>query len=91
MIPRLEPPDAPAAKRRTSDGAISDGPIGPQASGYSILRAGSLDAAVTLAQGCPVLQPGGQIPDLRDDRDVGAPRCLRQISCLFVYYGLHHR
>jgi len=49
------------AKSVKSDGSIGDGPIGSPSSGYSILRAGSLDAAVTLAQGCPLLQAGGQI------------------------------
>ena len=30
-------------------------------SGYSILKAASLDAAVAMASGCPVLQGGAQI------------------------------
>ena len=31
------------------------------ATGYSILKADSLNAAVDLAKGCPVLQSGGKI------------------------------
>jgi hypothetical protein len=31
------------------------------ATGYSILKADSLDAAVEMARSCPVLQGGGQI------------------------------
>jgi hypothetical protein len=29
--------------------------------GYSIIQAGSLDAAVELAKGCPILESGGSI------------------------------
>ena len=51
----------PASATRTisASGSVSDDPAGP--SGYSILRADSLDAAVTLAKGCPVLQGGASI------------------------------
>jgi hypothetical protein len=40
------------------DGAVadSDGPTG-----YSIIRADSLDAAVAIAQGCPVRHGGGSV------------------------------
>jgi len=31
------------------------------ASGYSIIKADSLSAAVEMAKGCPILQSGGQI------------------------------
>ena len=34
-----------------------DAPI----SGYSVLKADSLDAAVKMAQGCPIIQGGGSI------------------------------
>jgi len=54
-------PFAPGARSIASDGAVSDGPIGTPASGDSILRAASLDAAVELARGCPLLQANGQI------------------------------
>lgn len=49
------------AKRITGDGIVSDGPVGPMASGYSILKADSLGAAVEMASHCPVLQGGAQI------------------------------
>lgn len=51
----------PASKTRriAADGAVSDDAAGP--SGYSILKADSLDAAVELAKGCPVLAGGALI------------------------------
>ena len=49
------------AKRIASDGTVSDGAVGTMASGYSIIKADSLDAAVEMAKGCPILQSGGQI------------------------------
>ena len=52
-------PFTPATKSISSDGAVSD--KAPSASGYSILEADSLDAAVALAKGCPVLQGGAGI------------------------------
>ena len=54
-------PFTPMAKRIASDGTVSDGPVGTMASGYSIIKADSLNAAVEMARGCPVLQGGGQI------------------------------
>ena len=41
------------------DGSVMDATHGP--SGYSIIKADSLDAAVALAKGCPVLQGGASI------------------------------
>jgi len=51
----------PASQTRTiaTDGSVSDDPHGP--SGYSVIKADSLDAAVELAKGCPVLQGGASI------------------------------
>jgi hypothetical protein len=49
-----------ASKSIASDGAVSDGG-GGEASGYTILKAGSLDEAANLAKGCPVLQGGASI------------------------------
>ena len=49
------------AKSISSNGTVSDGPVGTMATGYSIIKADSLDAAVQMAKGCPVLQSGGQI------------------------------
>ena len=54
-------PFTPAAKSIASDGKVSDGPIGATASGYSIIKADSLNAAVQSAKGCPVLKSGGKI------------------------------
>jgi hypothetical protein len=54
-------PFTPAAKSIAADGSVSDGPVGSPASGYSIISADSLDAAVAAAKGCPVLQGGAQI------------------------------
>lgn len=54
-------PFTPMAKGIASDGSVSDGPVGSMASGYTILAADSLDAAVEMAKGCPMLDGGGQI------------------------------
>jgi hypothetical protein len=54
-------PFTPAAKNISADGSVSDGPAGSMASGYSILKADSLDAAADMAKGCPVLQGGAKI------------------------------
>ena len=43
------------AKSISSDGAVSDGPVGVLATGYTIVQAESLDEAVEMAKGCPVL------------------------------------
>ena len=53
-------PFAPAAKTIAADGAVSDA-TGSLATGYSILKAGSLDEATTIAKGSPVLQGGGNV------------------------------
>jgi len=50
---------ASATKTIAADGSVHDDPAGP--SGYSIIKADSLDAAVTLAEGCPVLHGGAAI------------------------------
>ena len=42
------------AKSLSPDGVVSDGPVGSMASGYSLIRAGSMDEAVEMARGCPV-------------------------------------
>ena len=51
----------PATKSRTiaADGSVTDDVSGP--TGYSILKADSLDEAVGLAKGCPVLQGGASV------------------------------
>ena len=50
---------ASRTKRIAADGTVSDDPAGP--SGYSIIKADSIDQAVELAKGCPVLQGGSTI------------------------------
>jgi hypothetical protein len=40
---------------------IGDGPAGSMASGYTLLQADTLDAAVKMAQSCPVLRGGANI------------------------------
>jgi hypothetical protein len=54
-------PFGPHAKNVSNGGAVHDGAIGTPATGYSILKADSLDKAVELAKGCPVLTSGGKI------------------------------
>ena len=53
----------PVGKSSTvrSDGSVAkDGGANP-ASGYSLVEAATLDAAVTMARGCPLLTAGGSI------------------------------
>ena len=52
----------PVSQVRTiaANGAVSDGGVNPS-SGYSVIKADNLDAAVALAKGCPVLQGGASI------------------------------
>lgn len=54
-------PFTPNVKSIGSNGAVSNGPVNGAASGYSIIEADSLDAAVKLAKDCPVLQGGAKI------------------------------
>ena len=50
-----------AAKTITGDGNVRDGGVAPTGSGYSVISADSLDAAVDLAKGCPVLMGGAEV------------------------------
>jgi hypothetical protein len=50
---------ASRTKRISATGSVSDDPSGP--SGYSVIKADSLDAAVELAKGCPVLAGGASV------------------------------
>ena len=50
---------ATRTKSIAANGSVSDVENGP--SGYSIFKAVSLDEAVDLAKGCPVLRNGGSI------------------------------
>jgi hypothetical protein len=49
------------SKTIASDGAVSDGGGANAATGYSLITADSLDAAVALAKGCPVLGGGSSV------------------------------
>jgi hypothetical protein len=50
-----------AASTVSADGSVSEGGIAPGASGYSIIQADDLNAAVDLAKGCPVTMGGASI------------------------------
>ena len=47
--------------KNLSNGSVHEGAVGTPATGYSIVKADSLDGATELAKGCPVLQSGGKI------------------------------
>ena len=48
--------------KSVASGAVHDGSVSnPAATGYSILKADSLNAAADLAKECPVLDSGGKI------------------------------
>src|SRR5712692_7494349 len=53
-------PFAPMAKTITADGKVSDGAFAA-ASGYTLIKADSLDKAVEIAKGCPVLMGGAKV------------------------------
>jgi len=55
-------PGAPFTEAKTvSLNSVDTGPIGPNASGYNVVQASSLDAAAELAKGCPLLKHGRRI------------------------------
>ncbi|HXZ06087.1 MAG TPA: hypothetical protein VEH81_14735 [Ktedonobacteraceae bacterium] len=54
-------PFTPTAKSISSNGRVSDGPVGELATGYTLIKADSLDAAVSTARECPIFQSGGKI------------------------------
>ena len=47
-------------KTIAANGSVSDGGTNPS-TGYSVIKADNLDAAVALAKGCPVLAGGASI------------------------------
>lgn len=49
------------AKTISNGGSVHDGADGTRATGYSILKADSIKAAVELAKGCPVLESGAKV------------------------------
>src|SRR5438132_639000 len=61
--PNLVDGGNPVGQARTvaADGAVSNGGGANPASGYSVIKADNLDAAVAAARGCPVRQGGGSI------------------------------
>lgn len=52
----------PVSQVRTiaANGSVSNGGTNPS-TGYSVIKADNLDAAVALAKGCPVLQGGASV------------------------------
>ena len=54
-------PFTPVSKSISADGSISDTTWTPPATGYSIVTADTLDTAVDLAKGCPVLEGGASV------------------------------
>lgn len=49
----------PNPKRIASDGTVSDDAVG--LSGFSVIKAASLDEAIEKVKNCPVFQMGGQL------------------------------
>lgn len=57
----LVDPGAPFIGARTvSDGGVGNA-IGPNATGFNVVQADSMDAAIELAKMCPLLQHGRQV------------------------------
>ncbi|HSB65812.1 MAG TPA: hypothetical protein VLD65_04490 [Anaerolineales bacterium] len=54
-------PFTPKAKSIWGDGKIHDSPDCPSVTGYTIIQAISLDAAIQLAKNCPALKYGAKI------------------------------
>ncbi|HTJ58395.1 MAG TPA: YciI family protein [Devosiaceae bacterium] len=50
-----------SAKTVAKDGTVSEGGGANLVTGYSIVEAPSLDAAVKMAQSCPILASGGSV------------------------------
>ncbi len=49
-------PFSGAVNKIKADGSVAKGPIGQRATGYTIVEAGSIDAATKMAKGCPILK-----------------------------------
>jgi hypothetical protein len=54
-------PTGPVAKTVSNGGRVSDGAAGMNVTGYSILKADSLNEATRMATGCPHLGAGGSV------------------------------
>lgn len=50
-----------AARTVAANGSVSDGGGSNPLTGYSLLNADNLDAAVNMAKGCPILKSGGSV------------------------------
>lgn len=48
------------SKTVSASGVLDDGGANPM-SGYSLVAAGSIEAAVSMAKGCPILEDGGTV------------------------------
>jgi hypothetical protein len=61
--PALADAGAPTGSTATiaADGSTTDGGGANPVTGYSLITADSLDAAIELAKGCPILLSGGSI------------------------------
>jgi hypothetical protein len=54
-------PFTSTAKTVSPDGVVSDGPVGPMMSGYSLVKAPSMDEAAGIARSCPAKLSGASI------------------------------
>lgn len=54
-------PFTPVAKTITADGTVTDGPVGEPASGYTVIKADSMDKAIDIAKECPVFLGGAKL------------------------------
>ena len=59
--PALVDPGAPFTGAKSVTGSGNGQPLGPNATGYNIVKADSLEAATALAEKCPLLAHGRQI------------------------------
>jgi len=57
----LVDPGAPFTSARTVSDAGAGAAIGPNATGFNMVQADSMDAAIELAKKCPLLQHGRQV------------------------------
>lgn len=67
-------PFTPIAKSIASDGTVSDGPVGVMATGYTIVKADSLDEAAGMAKNCTSMQHRCQT------REILSGRCVSAVS-----------
>jgi hypothetical protein len=81
-------PGAPFTGAKTvSQEGVDDGPIGPNASGYNLVQADSLEAAAELARGCPCSSTGSGLlsskPSVRPSflRRLYNPACAAVDNC----------